>query len=138
MNPHPPDRTKSCDRHAALARLSDALAQFQLAELAPPTSDAAERKAATSCAVLAGIAAADAACCAGLGRRSRSQDHRDAVSLLSMVPGGGAQASVHLGRLLSAKSTSQYSMEIVTAQKHSAAVRQARALIAFATRVVDP
>jgi hypothetical protein len=88
--------------------------------------------------VLAGIAASDAACCVGLGRRSRSQDHRDAVSLLSTVPGGGAQAAVHLGRLLAAKGSSQYGMEIVTTPKHLAAVRQARALIAFATQVVDP
>jgi hypothetical protein len=88
--------------------------------------------------VLAGIAASDAACCAGLGRQSRSTDHRDAVSLLSAVPGGGVQASVHLGRLLSTKSASQYGMDIVTSQKHLAAIRQARTLIAFATRVVCP
>jgi hypothetical protein len=105
--------------------------------LATTTSSAAERKAATSCAVLAGIAAADAACCARLGRQSRSRDHRDAVSLLSAVPGGGAQASVQLGRLLAVKSSSQYGMDIVTPQKHLSAVRQARALIAFATQVVE-
>jgi hypothetical protein len=60
------------------------------------------------------------------------------VSLLRTVPGGGARAAVHLSRLLSAKSSSQYGMEIVTTQKHLAAVLQARALIAFATQVVDP
>jgi hypothetical protein len=59
------------------------------------------------------------------------------VTLLRTVPKGGAQASVHLGRLLSAKTSSQYGMEIVTVQKHLAAVRQARALIAFATQVVN-
>jgi len=45
---------------------------------------------------------------------------------------------VHLSRLLSAKSSSQYGMEIVTVQKHTAAMRQARALVAFATQVVEP
>jgi len=37
------------------------------------------RSVAAALAVLAGIAASDAACCAALGRRSRGDDHRQAV-----------------------------------------------------------
>jgi len=35
--------------------------------------------AAASIAILAGIAAADAACCSAVGRRSRSANHHDAA-----------------------------------------------------------
>jgi hypothetical protein len=61
--------------------------------MAGPRSYPAERKAAASSAVLAGIAAADAACCTVLGERSRSQDHRDATRLVRDVAPGGADAA---------------------------------------------
>jgi hypothetical protein len=41
---------------------------------------------AASVAILAGIAAADAACCQALGRRSRSDNHHDAEILLAETP----------------------------------------------------
>ena len=47
--------------------------------------------------MLAGIAAVDAACCRSLGRRSRSQDHRDAVALVRQVAPGGPEAAKQLG-----------------------------------------
>ena len=52
---------QACNGEDARARLRDARAQLDLAELAG-TSTPEERKAAVSCAVIAGIAAADAAC----------------------------------------------------------------------------
>jgi hypothetical protein len=131
-------RTQLCGDRAARTRLRDAEAQLAFAELASTDGTPEELKAATSCAVLAGIAAADAACCAALGQRSRAQDHHDAVSLLQTVPGGGSDAARQLGRLLGSKDDSQYSFQPISVPRHLATVRQARALVAFATRVVGP
>jgi hypothetical protein len=127
-----------CGDHAARTRLHDAEAQLTLAQLVTADGTPQELKAAVSCAVLAGIAAADAACCAALGRRSRAQDHDDAISLLQTVPCGGPDAARQLGRLLGSKDDSQYSFGQMSAPQHIAAVRRARALIAFARQVVDP
>jgi hypothetical protein len=138
MSPHRQSRTQLCGDRAARTRLRDAVAQLALAELATADGTPEELKAAASCAVLAGIAAADAACCATLGRRSRAQDHRDAVSLLQTVPGGGPNAARQLDRLLGSKDDSQYGFQPMSAPQRLAAVRRARALIAFATQVVNP
>ena len=125
-------RTQDCDQSDARRRLRDARAQLDLAELATAGSSAEEKKAAASCAVLAGIAAADAACCASLGRRSRSQDHRDAVALMRNIAPGGADAAKQLDRLLGLKDQAQYGFEDIGGQRLAAARRQARALVAFA------
>lgn len=125
-----------CGRREAQTRLRDAHANLDLAELAGPQSAAAERKAAVSSAVLAGIAAADAACCATLGKRSRSQDHRDATRVLRDVAPGGAEAAKQLARLLDLKDASQYGFDDLTAERLTAAVRQASALVAWAEQIV--
>jgi hypothetical protein len=92
---------------------------------------------AAALAVLAGIAASDAACCAALGQRSRGQDHRRAVELLSQIaPDGNAMAS-HLDRLLSIKDDAHYGLLDVGAQRAKAALRQARSLVDAATTHVD-
>lgn len=135
MTPRRAGRTQSCDERAARSRLRDAYAQLELAELA--TSSAEEKKAAASCAVLAGIAASDAACCAALGERSRSQDHRDAVALLRQVAPGGRDAAAQLERLLGLKDQAQYGFEDLAGQKLVAALRQARALVTFAESVLE-
>ncbi|MGH3369992.1 MAG: hypothetical protein ACRDPR_08310 [Nocardioidaceae bacterium] len=71
-------------------------------------TDTATPGVAAALAVLAGIAASDAACCAKLRKRSRGQDHAEAVNLLrTVVPQGEAMAK-DLGRLLAAKDESQY------------------------------
>jgi hypothetical protein len=136
VNPRHAPRTQDCDESDARRRLGDARAQLDLAELATAASSAEEWKAAASCAVLAGIAAADAACCKSLGRRSRSQDHRDAVALVRQVAPGGADAAKQLDRLLGLKDQAQYGLEDVSGQKLASARRQARALVAFAERVL--
>jgi hypothetical protein len=105
VSPRKSSRTSACGELEARARLADARAQLQLAELAGAGSQAAEIKAAVSCAVLAGIAASDAACCKALGRTNRSQNHRDAVELLGQVSPGGAAAAKQLERLLSLKTS---------------------------------
>lgn len=135
MSP-PRQRTQSCGRREAAARLRDAQAQLDFAGFATATSSAAERKAAASSAVLAGIAASDAACCAALGERSRSADHRDAVALVREVEPGGAEAAKQLRRLLDLKDASQYGFEDIGGQRLLTAVRNAEALVAFAERIV--
>ena len=91
---------------------------------------------AASLAVLAGIAASDAACCAALGRRSRSQDHHDAVDLLATVRPRGAEASQHLRRLLALKDDAEYGVIRVGAGDLKAALRRARSLVDYAEQIV--
>lgn len=125
-------RTQRCDRQDAEGRLRDAAAHLVHAEMANGASPPAERKAATSAAVLAGIAAADAACCKALGERSRSPDHRDAIDVVRQVSPGGEEAAKQLQRLLALKDEAQYGLEDVGSQKLNLAVQRARALIRFA------
>jgi ferric-dicitrate binding protein FerR (iron transport regulator) len=136
VSPRGVSRTQPCDRQGGRARLRDAYAQLALADLSDANSSAEEKKAAASCAVLAGIAASDAACCAALGWRSRSQDHRDAVDLLREVSPGGPEAAAQLERLLGLKDQAQYGFQDVTGRKLAAALRQAGALVALAERAV--
>ena len=87
-------------------------------------------------ATLAGIAASDAACCQALGERSRSQDHRDAVGLLSAVAPEGRQAANALRRLLDLKDTAHYGVIPVSAGQLRTAMRQAEVLVGVADRVL--
>jgi len=130
-------RAASCGETEARTRLADAHAQLQLAELPGDGSSAEERKAATSCAVLAGIAATDAACCRALGVASRSENHADAVALLRQVEPGGGEAARQLDRLLAMKTESQYGFTPISHAKVTAAVRRAQALVDFAERTLQ-
>ena len=136
MSPRKGSRTSTCGEREASVRLADARAQLQLAELAGAGSSAPEIKAAVSSAVLAGIAASDAACCKALGRTNRSQNHRDAVELLGQVSPGGANAAKQLERLLSLKDESQYGFTELTGQKLQQALRRAKALETYAEEVM--
>ncbi len=136
MTPRRASRTQDCGAGDARGRLRDARAQLDLAELATAGSAPEERKAAASCAVLAGIAAADAACCRSLGRRSRAQDHHEAVALVRQVAPGGPGAARQLERLLAVKDQAQYGFGDLGGQMLLTAVRQARALVGFAEQVL--
>jgi hypothetical protein len=89
---------------------------------------------AASLAVLAGIAASDCACCATLGLRSRSQNHRDAAALLEEIPDGGSGAARQLRGLLDLKDTANYGIIAVGPAQLKRALRQARHLIEFGQR----
>ena len=91
---------------------------------------------AASLAVLAGIAASDAACCAALGRRSRAQDHRDAEGTGLREVRGAEQAATNLRRLLSLKDEAQYGVMHVGSSDLKATLRLARHLFEFAEGVV--
>lgn len=136
MTPRRTGRTQSCGGRDARTRLRDAYAQLALGELATDAASAAEKKAAAS-AVLAGIAASDATCCAALGERSRSQDHRDAVAMLRQVAPGGRDAAAHRERLLGLEDQARYGFEDLTGQRLVAALRHARALTTFAESILE-
>ena len=84
--------------------------------------------AAAALAVLAGIAASDAVCCAVLAQRSRGQDHRQAISLLSQIAPDGPAMARDLERLLTIKDDAHYGMLHVSSQRAAAALKQARRL----------
>jgi len=79
-------RTQDCNRAQARVRLDQARAFLEVAELvSAEENDLANEHVSAALAVLAGIAAADAACCATLGQRSRGQDHRQALALVGQA-----------------------------------------------------
>jgi hypothetical protein len=129
--------TQECGKAQARTRLEDARQHLVYAQLHGKASKPAERKASVATAVLAAIAAADAACCHALGERSRSDDHRDAVNLVKQVAPGGSDAGNKLQRLLSLKDESQYGFGGMGGQKHEVAIRQARALVEFAEQTLQ-
>jgi len=92
---------------------------------------------AASLAVLAGIAASDAACCAALRQRSRGQDHEQAVNLVRTVSPGGERMARDLGRLLSLKDNAQYGVVIVSRTQAESAVGWAGRLVENARDVVS-
>ncbi|HEY2041042.1 MAG TPA: hypothetical protein VGH11_00105 [Jatrophihabitans sp.] len=89
MSPRQAGRTQTCGKTDARARLAHARAFADTAELVLGVDDQGAENVAASLAVLAGIAASDASCCAVLGRRPRGQDHREAVALLSGIAAVG-------------------------------------------------
>jgi len=104
--------------------------------IAEPGQDLEYSSAAAALAVLAGIAASDAACCQVLGRRSRGQDHRQAVDLVGQIEPGGADAARALGRLLNLKDQAHYGLFDIAGKDLQAALRQAEALVTFAGDVL--
>lgn len=118
---------RPCAAQEARARLEKAQSFFEVAEAASGSND----DPATSNAVLAGIAAADAVCCHRLGRRSASEDHTDALALLREAD---PALEPLLRRLLSSKHKAQYDARPVPAGEAEQAVKRARRLVNAAKR----
>ena len=93
------------------------------------------RTVAVSLYVLAGIAAGDALCAAALGKRSRGQDHREAVRLLSTVEPDGAAHASSLRTLLDYKDGAHYSPSLIDQAAEKKALRAAQSLVEAAKRV---
>lgn len=130
-------RTQACGRNDAVTRLAQARAFLETAELvADDEDDLATANVVAALAVLAGIAASDAACCSALGERARGQDHQLAARLVAKVSPGGPEMSKQLRRLLDIKDGAHYGMVFVSAQKARAAIRQARNLTEAAEPIV--
>jgi hypothetical protein len=130
-------RTQKCADGDARSRLRHARQFAEVAQLtAGQGEDVEYASVAASLAVLAGIAASDAACCKALGRRARGQDHREAAALLASVEPGGNEAAASLGRLLSLKDEAQYGLLDIGGSDLKAALRQADGLVEFAEAIV--
>ena len=131
-------RTENCGHVQARTRLAQARKFLEVADIAAIETETDEWKSvAVANAVTAGIAAADAACCAVLGRRSRGQDHRQATDLLKQIEPDGGAAAKALTELLDMKDTAQYGLVNMTAPRVKAALRRARQLVDFAANQVD-
>lgn len=131
-------RTQPCSIADARTRLAHARKFLEVAEMtAGEGGDVEYASAAAALAVLAGIAASDAACCAALGRRSRGQDHQQATELVGQVEPGGEKATKALRRLLSLKDEAHYGLFDVGGKDLQAALRQAKALVEFASGAIQ-
>jgi hypothetical protein len=131
-------QTQPCTASQARTRLGHAQKFLEVAEMtADEGANTEYASAAAALAVLAGIAASDAACCAALRRRSRGQDHRQAIVLVEQIAPGGSQAGKSLRRVLSLKDEAHYGLFDVGGQDLRAALRQARSLVEFAAQVIE-
>lgn len=130
-------RTDDCTLAEARTRLRQAEAFVMAAELVlGDGTDVATPGVAASLAVLAGIAASDAATCARLRKRSRGQDHAEAIKLLATVEPGGKTMAKDLGRLLAAKDQAHYGLTLIARGKASTLVKTAKKLADAAAEVV--
>jgi hypothetical protein len=138
VSPRGPIRTQPCSETDASNRLRHARLFLEVARLvADEGEDIEYASPAAALAVLAGIAASDAACCKTLGRRSRGQDHREASSLLGQIVPGGKRAANSLDRLIEIKDEAHYGLFDVAPKDLRSALRQAKGLVGFASDVVQ-
>jgi hypothetical protein len=133
-------RSQRCSQADARQRLQHSKQFLEVAELAAndqrDDGSLEYSNAAATLAVLAGIAAADAACCKALGRRSRGDDHDQAATLLGQVADGGATAAKNLAALVSLKNDAQYGFYAVGQAELTRALRKATELVRFAEQAL--
>jgi hypothetical protein len=130
-------RSRQCDAADARKRLTDAEKYLEVAELVADEDSTESHNVATGLAVLAGIAAADAACCKALGESSRGPDHRDAAGFLRRITPGGETGANNFERLVGLKDKAHYGFLNVSGQDRTGAIRRAAQLIDFAREVLQ-
>lgn len=138
MSPRGPARTAPCTPADGRARLRKAQSFVTGAELVLGVGDDPLLDlpgVAAALAVLAGIAAADAAC-AALGERSRGQGHQEAIALVRTVRPHGVQMVRDLDRLIQKKDNAHYGMISTTEAEAAAMIGWAQRLITSASAVV--
>ncbi|ROS23961.1 hypothetical protein [Cellulomonas sp. PhB150] len=126
-------RTRPCEATVRAGRLAKAT-QFATAasvvfDLAEDARDVAD--AYVTLCVHAGIAAADAVCCARLGEHSLGDNHHEAVALLDKVDN---QLAKHLRTLLELKTRAGYSHTRTSDESVRRAGRAMDALVFAAQR----
>lgn len=138
MTPRQPARREPCGRPEAAGRLAQADAYLVAARLVvdDPT-DVANPGVAGALAVLAGIAAADAACCARLQSRARGQDHRQATALVATIVPHGAAMAKDLDRLLDRKDSVHYGTTMISSAEGARMVGWAARLVTHAHAAVE-
>lgn len=92
---------------------------------------------AAALAVLAAIAATDAACCVSLGERARGQGHHEALAMLGTVRPHGVAMARDLTRLLDKKDSAHYGVIATTAAEAESMVGWTRRLLAAAQDVLE-
>lgn len=123
-------RTAQCGIAEARGRLRTARAYLEVADLVLGDTDRDEYpNVAAGLAVLAGIAAADAICCARLRVLHRGENHRDAADLLRRATPDGAELATTLSRLLDLKDAAHNGVPVVAARKARDAHRWAKRLV---------
>lgn len=133
-------RTRPCGADQAKQRMARAREFLEVAQLVVDEKDEDESfvyaSSAASLAVLAGIAAADAACCEALQERSRSDNHHDAEHLLAQIAPGGREAARGLRELLNLKDKAQYGFLGMSVPEVRRVMRRAGRLVDFAAEVL--
>lgn len=136
-----PSRVRPCDASQAAQRMARAREFLEVAELVVDEKDEdasfVYASSAASLAVLAGIAASDAACCKALQERSRSENHRDAEQLLAQISPGGKEAAGDLRELLNLKDKAQYGFLKMTVPEVRKVMRRANRLVDFAAQALS-
>jgi HEPN domain-containing protein len=134
-------RTRSCDANQAKQRMDRAREFLEVAELVVDEKDRdaspVYASSAAALAVLAGIAASDAACCKDLHKRSRSEVHHDAEQLLAQITPGGDKAAKDLRELLNLKDKAQYGFLQMSVPEVRKVMRRANRLVDFAAKVLS-
>lgn len=131
-------RTQNCTAAEARAKLQRAEKFIEVSDLITDEADpdADFMSAAAALAVLAGIAASDAACCKALGLRSRGSDHHDVEKLLEQITPGGKEAANTMRRLINLKAEAHYGFYNMGTQGLDSSFKQAKKLIEFAREVL--
>lgn len=125
-------RTRNCDSGVREGRFRKAVGFLAVADDAAALDDAGDaRDAIVTMYVHAGIAAADALCCARMGVHAHGENHDEAVQLLRAAVGSEAK---HLRTLLSLKTKAGYSHQSVSRADLTRASRAAIALVELAKR----
>jgi hypothetical protein len=138
VTPRRPPRHEPCGRAEAASRLAQADAYLVAARLVvDDETDVANPGVAGALAVLAAIAAADAACCARLMTRARGQDHREATTLVATIAPDGPAMAKDLGRLLDRKDSVRYGATMISAAEGARMVSWAARLIGHAHAAVE-
>lgn len=127
-------RIRPCTRAQAVERLDQAKTYLDAALLV--VADEEFAGVAAALAVLSGIAAADAACCARLGEHHRGRDHRGAAALVETVDPGGQQMARDLQRLLDRKDAAHYGFSGVGGADEQRMVSWAQRLFELASDAV--
>lgn len=130
-------RTGQCTRADAKSRLRQAETYVMVAQLClDDEGDPATPGVAASLAVLSAIAAADAACCLRLGKRSRAQDHSQAEALIATTEPNGKAMAKKFRDVVNAKDESHYGLALVSRGKAKSMVIKAQHLTTWAAEVL--
>lgn len=125
MTARPSGRCQPCTTADAKARLHDAEAFLETAEIATDSDVIATN------AIHAAIAAADAICCFATRERSADGNHSAAIDLLRTVD---AQLAATLSRLLARKQQAAYESRDISARDAAICIRQATTVVEAARR----